>query len=430
MAAIRTLNSAAPTERVNRYPKHTFRVNSLPFTAQPFFMARVLPGETINNIFFESRVVTDPIKNSIIGWKKEYFFYYVRISDLGIPEFKQMFVDPANTDLIASTALETLANHQPTYTAKGGINYLYRCMDRIVAEYFRDNGELSTDFVTTTTLAGTSIVQRREPTWLDSLTDDSVMPEGAAIAGATDMGDLDRLYNAFEQLRAMGLSDMTYEDFLRAQGIHIPERDENRPVELAHFSDFTYPSNTVTQGTGAVTSACSWVFKQGTKKPYFVKEPGFIVGLTVTRPKTYFAGLAGKLADFATRAWDWMPFYMMDMPETSLKYFAADTGPLGDRTTATDDYWVDMRDELLYGDQFQNVIPFNAVPVDDGTNNILVGPSGATATQDDWKYPSEASIKQLFVTPATAFYVKEDGYVSLSIKGKQVDYTRGTIANS
>lgn len=430
MAAIRTLNSTPPTERVNRYPSHQFRINSLPFTAQPFFFARVLPGETINNIFFESRVVTDPIRNAIIGWKKEYFFYYVKISDLGIPEFKQMFVDPTNTDLITSTALEVGANIPRTYTAKGGIDYLDKCLTRIVDEYFRDNGEVRTDFQTATTLSGSPIVQIRTNTWLDSITDDSVMPEGAAIAGATDMGDLDRLYNAFEALRAMGLSDMTYEDFLRAQGIHIPERDENRPVELAHFSDFTYPSNTVTQGTGAVTSACSWVFKQGTKKPYFVKEPGFLVGLTVTRPKTYFAGLAGKLADFATRAWDWMPFYMMDMPETSLKYFAADTGPLGDRTTPTDDHWVDMRDELLYGDQFQNVVPFNAVPVDVGTENMLSYPTGATATMDDWKYPSEASIKQLFTTPATAFYVKEDGYVSLSIKGKQVDYTRGTIASS
>lgn len=430
MAAIRTLNSAPPTERVNRYPKHTFRVNSLPFTAQPFFLARVLPGETLNNLFFESRVITDPIRNSIIGWKKEYFFYYVKMSDLGIPEFKQMFVDPNNTDLITSTAYETVANIQRTYTAKGGIDWADRCLTRIVDEYFRDDGEVTADFKTTITHPNTPIVQIREASWLDSITDDSVMPEGAAIAGATDMGDLDRLYNAFEQLRAMGLSDMTYEDFLRAQGIHIPERDENRPVEIAHFSDFTYPSNTVTQGTGAVTSACSWVFKNGTKKPYFFKEPGFIIGITVTRPKTYFAGLAGKIADFATRAWDWMPFYMMDMPETSLKYFAPDTGPLGDRTTPTDDHWVDMRDELLYGDQFQNVIPFNAVPVDVGTENMISYPSGATATQDDWKYPLETAIKQLFVTPASAFYVKEDGYVSLSIKGKQVDYTRGTISHS
>jgi len=430
MAAIRTLNSAPPTERVNRYPKHNFRCNSLPFTAQGFFLARVLPGETLNNLFFESRVITDPINNSIIGWKKEYFFFYVKASDLGIPEFKEMFVDPNNADLIALTALESPGNQLATYNAKGGIDWMALCRTRIVDEYFRDDGEVANDFKTATTYINTPIVQIRENTWLDSLTDDSVMPEGAAIAGATDMGDLDRLYNAFEQLQAMGLSNMTYEDFLRAQGIHIPDRDENRPTMLAHFSDFTYPSNTVTQGTGAVTSACSWVFKQGTKKPFFFKEPGFLVGITVTRPKTYFSGLAGKVADFATRAWDWMPFYMMDMPETSLKYFAADTGPLGDRTTATDDHWIDLRDELLYGDQFQNVVPFNAAPVEVGSENMVVGPTGLTATQKQWKYPSETAIKAMFKTPAAAFFVKEDGYVSLSIKGKQVDYTRGTISHS
>ena len=89
-----------------------------------------------------------------------------------------------------------------------------------------------------------------------------------------------------------------------------------------------------------------------------------------------------------------------------------------------------MRDELLYGDQFQNVVPFNATLVDVGTENMLSYPTGASATQDDWKYPTEAAIKQLFTTPASAFYVKEDGYVSLSIKGKQVDYTQGTISHS
>lgn len=425
---VRNLMSAPPTERVGRYPKHTFRVNSLPFTAQPFLCARVLPGETLTSLFFESRCVTDPIRNAIIGWKKEYYFFYVRISDLKIDSVKEMFVDPNNADLISSTALETAGNTLRTYNAKGGVDWTDRCLTRIVDEYFRDEGEVTADYVTSTTLAGAPIVQVRENTWLDSLTDESVMPEGAAIAGATDAGDLDRLMDAFEQLRALGLADMSYEDWLRSNGISIPNREENKPELLGRFSEFSYPSNTVTQGTGAVTSAVSWVFKQGIKKPFFFKEPGFVIGVTITRPKTYFAGLAGKLADFATRAWDWMPNYMHQMPETSLKYFAADTGPLGDRTTATDDHYIDMRDDLIYGDQFQNVVPFNAVPVDVGTENMIAWPSGATATMDDWKYPLEAAIKQLFTTPASAFYVKEDGYVSLNIKGMQVDYTHGTLA--
>jgi len=114
--------SAPPTSRVGRYPKHTFQTRELPFTLQPICFARVLPGETLNNIFFESRVVTDPIRNALIGWKKEYYFFYIKATDLGLDEFKQMFVDPTNTDL--SVTLGNASNDAVWYTAKGGVDYL------------------------------------------------------------------------------------------------------------------------------------------------------------------------------------------------------------------------------------------------------------------------------------------------------------------
>lgn len=426
---MRTFMSAPPTERVGRYPKHTFRANSLPFTAQPFFIAPVLPAETLSSLFFESRCVTDPVLNPIIGWKKEYYFFYVKMSDLGIAEFKELFVDPTNADLVTATAYEVGANVQRTYCAKGGIDYLDRCLTRIVDTYFRDEDETTANYVTATTFAGTPIVQIRENTWLDSITTETDFPAGAAIAGATNADDLDRLMDAFEQLRAMGLSEMSYEDFLRSYGIAIPDKEQDRPELLGRFSEFQYPSNTIDPSDGTAASAVSWVFKNGIRKPFFFKEPGFIVGLTITRPKVYFGGLAGGLSSFLTRAWDWMPNYLEKMPETALKYFAADVGPLGDRTTATDDYWVDMRDLFTHGDQFQNVTAFNAVPATVGSEHLVANPGGLDAAIPIWKYPSEATCKSFFVDAAgTAFYVKEDGYVSLSIKGKQVDYSTGTLA--
>lgn len=425
----RTFLSAPPTERVGRYPKHTFRVNSLAFTAQPFFIAPVLPAETMDSLFFESRVVTDPVLSSIIGWKKEYYFFYVRMSDLMTDEFKELFVDPTNTDIITSTAYETTTNVQRTYAAKGSIDWIDRCLTRVVDTYFRDEGEVTGDFVTSTTLAGAPIVQIRENTWLDSITSQTAMPEGDAIAGATDAGDLDRLMDAFEQLRALGLSDMSYEDWLRSNGINVPNKDEGRPELLGRFSDFGYPSNTIDPTDGSPSSALSWVFKNGIRKPFIFKEPGFIIGVSIVRPKIYFGGLAGTLAGFMSRAWDWMPNYMANMPESGLKYFAADTGPLGDRTTATDDHWIDMRDLLTKGDQFQNVTAFNPVPATVGAENLLALPGSLDASIPDWKYPTEAMCKSFFVDAAgTAFYCKQDGYVSLSIKGKQVDYTTGTLA--
>lgn len=420
-----TLMSAPPTGRVGRYPKHTFQVKEPPFVAQPFFIAPVLPAETMESLFFEARVITDPIKNPIIGWKKQFYFFYVRITDLLNDTIRDMFVDPANVDLTAT--LGAGANNQTFYTAKGGIDYTGLALVRIVNTYFRDQDTTAAQFVYN---ASHYAVQHQQDSFLDSLTDKDELPEGAAIAGATDAGDLDRLMDAFNHLRAMGVANMTYEDFLRSYGLSIPKKDENKPELLASFSDFQYPSNTVDPATGAPSSAVSWVFKNGHRKPKLFKEPGFVVGISVTRPKIYLAGLAGSAVGFMGRAWDWMPNYMANMPETGLKNFAAGTGPLGDRTTDTDQYWLDMRDLLLHGDQFQNMLPFAAVPVANGNYNMVALPAtGLLPTDNNWKYVPYADVQELFVTPATAFNVRSDGYVSLGIKGKQIDFTQGNFAD-
>lgn len=417
----RNLLSVPPTSRVGRYPKHPFLASSLAFTAQPICLARVLPGETLNNLFLESRVITDPILNGIIGWKKEYFFFYIPISTLMLDAVKDMFVDPTNAEI---AGMDEAANLQQTYAAKGAIDWLAKCMERIVYHHFRDEGEDAADFVTAD---GRYIVAIRQSSFMDSLTDKDQVSEGSAIAGATDAGDLDRLMDAFEMARMLGMANMSYEDFLRSYGIAVPEADEDKPELLARFSEFQYPSNTIDPATGAPSSAVSWVFKNGNRDPKFFKEPGFVVGVSVTRPKVYYGGLAGMNAGFAQRAWDWMPNYLHNIPEAALKQFAADTGPLGDRTTATDAYWIDMRDELLYGDQYHNVRAFDPDTADftAGAFNMV----GLPNNNLNWKYPTEAMCKSFFVGAAgTAYTIRQDGYVALSIKGVQVDYTSRVIS--
>lgn len=411
------LQAAAPTDRVGRYPKHPFLINERPFTAVPFMLAPVLPGETLTNLYFEARVVTDPIKHPLIGWKKEFYFFYVRVTDLLSDAIRDMFIDPTNTDLTATLGVG--ANDRYFYTAKGGIDYAKRCYQKVLVHYFRDEGEAWDAHVTS---EGLGKVQIRDQFWMDSLTDKDAMPEGAAISSATSAGDLDRLMDAFEQLRSLGIANMTYEDFLRSYGIRVPDKDEAKPEMVARFSDFQYPSNTIDPTTGAPSSAVSWVFKNGQRDPKFIKEPGFIIGISVTRPKVYFSGLAGNMAGFMGRAWDWMPNYLATLPETSLKKFAGDTGPLGDRTTAPDGYWADMRDLLLYGDQWHDR-GFNAVPAET-TDHFVALPDGATFNS---KYPSNNAIESFFKADPNEF-VKTDGVVSLTIKGAQVDHTQGNLA--
>lgn len=415
----RTLLSAPPTGRVNRYPKHIFNVQAKPFTLQPVGIARVLPGETLHNIKFEDRAVANPILNPIIGWKTEVVFFYTRITDLLNDAIRDMFIDPNNAEISGGIA----ATLPQWYAAKGGINWMLLATTRIVDTYFRDFGE---NMATATLANGIPIVQIRQNSFLDSLTDKDDMPEGAAISGATDAGDLERLMEAFEHLRALGIADMTYEDWLRSQGIAIPTKDESKPELLWRVSDFQYPTNhigTDSTNKGVPTSAVSWVLNTGSKERKFFKEPGFITAYVIHRPKVYLGGLDGSACGFAKRAWDWMPNYLRSMPETSLKSFALDSGPLGDRTTNADGYFIDMRDELLYGDQWQNVGGDAADPITNYANHLLPLPTAALK----WKYLTETMIDNFFVTPA-APYVKHDGYFSLSIKGHEVDFTNSNIA--
>lgn len=414
------VDQVKPQSRVGRYPTHDFNIRSLPFVAQPFMIAPLMVGETVKNIYLESRVVSQPILNPIVGWKQTYYFYKVRMTDLLLDAARDMFIDPTNTDI--SATLGVAANDQQFYTAKGSLDYARLAYRKVIEHYMRDQDELWSDYQTAD---GRAIVQFRKDMFLDSLTDKDKMPEGAAISTAIDAGDLERLMTAFEQLRAMGIANMTYEDWLRTNGINIPTKDENKPEFLASFSDWTYPTNTIDPANGTPRSAVSFVFKEGKRGRWFCKEPSFLIGISVARPKIYFSGLAGNAAGFLSRAWDWSPNYLYASPETSLKNFAGDTGPLGDRTTAPDGYWLDMRDIFLYGDQWQNHTPFNVVPADVPAEHMIALPDGATFK---WKYPTEAQCKAFFVDAVNNAYIRQDGVVSLSVDGHMVDHTVGQLA--
>ena len=83
-----------------------------------------------------------------------------------------------------------------------------------------------------------------------------------------------------------------------------------------------------------------------------------------------------------------------------------------------------MVDELLYGDQWQNVSAIGADPLTDYANHLLPLPAG---TAIKWKYPTEAMVNGFFVDTANP-YIKQDGYFSLSIMGHEVDHTVGNFA--
>ena len=96
MAQTVALRDVGRVGRSLRNPAHTWQVRQKPFLLQPICFAPVLPGETLKNLLFQARIVTDPIKNPLIGWWAEYYWFYVKHRDLaGASDFMSMMVNPA-----------------------------------------------------------------------------------------------------------------------------------------------------------------------------------------------------------------------------------------------------------------------------------------------------------------------------------------------
>ena len=133
----------------------------MPWTIQPFMIAPVLPGETLKNILLQSRAVTKPIKNGLVGWWLEHHFFYVKHRDLDARDLLTgMMLDPtANTDSL-NTAADVKTYHRGT-----AVNWVKLCLDRIVATYFRDEDEVATAF----TIDSMPVAQIGNNTWADSL---------------------------------------------------------------------------------------------------------------------------------------------------------------------------------------------------------------------------------------------------------------------
>jgi hypothetical protein len=86
--------------------------------------------------------------------------------------------------------------------------------------------------------------------------------------------------------------------------------------------------------------------------------------------------------------------------------------------TPTEDYWVDVRDLFLYGDQFVN---FALTATDAG---LVALPTAAMQK----KYASATDADGLFTSASPANLVRADGVVNLTIAGTTVgqDHTLTT----
>lgn len=403
------------TPRVPRRPQHTFQVSAQPFELCPIMIAPVLPGETLKSLLFQSRAVTDPILNPLIGWWKEYYFFYVTHRNLGIAEAETMMLD-ADVSLPNASGASTVF-----WRSADSSNVLGAAVYKAIEDYFRNEGEAVTiasgDRYPLAQInfegVGNSAV----------LNDDLIASEDPSVdldANTTiTASEVDRALRMWQFQRANNLTDMDYEDFLATYGIR-PEPEQHNRCELIRYNrEWSYPTNTIDPSNGTPRSAVSWAVSGRADKDRFFREPGFIIGLTCTRPKVYLKNQDGAAAGFLKNAFSWLPAIMSDDPMTSLAKYSATEGPFATAVTDSDGYWVDLKDLYVYGDQMVNFTLSSA------TGKNLVSLPNATL---DSRYPTVADIEGLFVNTAND-QVREDGVVNLTIMGRTWDTTQLRPAN-
>lgn len=404
--------------RVLRTPQHSFYVKHQPFTIQPFLLAPVLPGETFKNGLLQARAVTSPIKNKLIGWWLEYYFFYVKHRDLvGVSaDLQEMMLD-LNKDMSGfNDAAYVLNNH-----FAGAIDWSSLCLDRVVKTYFRDADDTSTYEIDGAPVAAIN----KDGWWNSAALDDTYVTEDIAVPVVADtdpgtggdqpgvmVSQMQVAVQMWEFQRAQNMTSLSYEDWLATYGIRTPKVEMHRPELLRYVREWQYPSNTVVPTTGAVTSAVSWSISDRIDKDRFFQEPGFIFGVTIARPKVYLKNIDGSGADMMQSALTWLPALMRDDPWTSMKKHTNAEGPLATVVTDSGGYWVDVKDLLLYGDEFVNVAR-SATDM-----NLVALPSADLSNKD---YPSETDTDAMFVGSDKT--VDQDGVVRLSILGAQVDTT-------
>jgi hypothetical protein len=418
-----TAENIKKVRRKPRRPQHQFRLKSKPFEIVPFCIAPVLPGETLQNILLQSRAVTDPIKSRIMGWHKEYYFFYVPLLSLkrtgadSTGLLQSMMLDPT----VDVSTLKYGANNAGLYGFKGGMKYTEMCLDVVCDEFFRDEDDTTAH--TIDVYPGAQVDQQR---WFNSFKLESAGQDDMELPGVDEIEELDILpgmtaaYAQWEMMRDAGITDLDYDDFIRSYGVDVPKAEEIQPdshgltirPELLRFSrSWQYPSNTIDPADGSAVSAVSWSIAERADKARFFKYPGFIFGVTVTRPKLYMKNQIGSAAGLLDNAYAWLPAVLAGHPYASVKE-VLDSTTDGIFQNLTEDYWFDVKDLFLYGDQYVNDFA--------GADSNWVALPTATG---EVKFVTKTQIDGLFVGDTTAAYIKEDGVVHLNILGRVTETT-------
>jgi len=409
-----SLREAVMPARVPRKPRHTFNLVQYPYEITPFMIAPVLAGETLRNLLLQCRTVSTPLENRLIGHHLEHYFFYVKLRDLAdSADIVAMLMD--NGTSVTAAGGDSVYK----YVKSGAIDWVGMCLDSIVSKYFRDEGDAGSHVGSVTGLPMAQWTNYQS--LFESLIADASI-ETDTTADTIPYPDSEKEYETWKFLYDMQMTEASFEDYLGTFGVRVDNADEDRP-ELIRFSkNWTYPTNTVDGATGTINTQVSWSVQERADKDRFLKEPGFVFGVTIARPKLYLSLQTQASVSMLNDALSWMPALMKDKIHSSMKKMQGNAAafPLSAASTPTGggldsdlNYWFDLRDLFIYGDQFVNRTQGEAV------NNAVRAED--MATFHGKKYPQSAAL-QLIGKDDTLTY-ESDGIVSLNILGTQLDAT-------
>lgn len=402
--------SSQPKKRIPRYPKHTFNVTQYPYELTPFFIAPVLAGETLNNLLLQARTVTTSLKNKLIGHHLEHYFFYVKLRDLGDSN------DIVNMLISGGTSVNTAgADSVPYYVKSGAVDWLKMCTDKVVEHYFRDQGDTGSHVGSVTGLP--MVMWENKKGITESLIADAEIVTDT-ISNAQPFGEYEAEWNTWQFMRQAQLTEMTFEDYLGTFGVKSSKEELSQPELIRFTKNWTYPTNTI-DSSGAANTQASWSIQERADKQRFFKEPGFMVGYTVLRPKLYMLHQKQAAISLLNTNLAWLPATMKDQVYSSLRQFQANNAASPYTSSGTPSageldsdlkYWVDLRDIFIFGDQF--------------TNKTLADTMNAVRAQDlvgfhNKKYPQSAALQG--IGTGGVLTADTDGVVNLNILGTQAD---------
>lgn len=412
--------AAESTDRISRRPRHPFLVHQKPYEITPFFVAPVLPAETLQQAIVNGRVVSPALKNRVTGHWHETYLFYVPLFDLfmednNVPLAKEKLVQMLVNDNAGGIPYAMASADNPYFFVKAGApNWLSMCYDLIIKNFFRDEGEDTLPKGAN----GLSLAQAKHNLdVMQSLVMGSTVPQGAAPSSMSSLEELYQHWLEWQTASAATFKEPSYADYLKSFGVNAGEETVQKMEVLRYSSHWAQPVNTVASDGSANTQVLWSILDRADKKRRF-RHPGFIVGLTVVKPKVFISDRQQAAISVMADAESWLPAALqsdftasivtMDSDDAKHPYKAASFGQVPQSTV------FDVRDLLIHGDEFvqrQGTSPIGDAPMASFLD---------CRDRDQKKYLKPADLAGLYdASDVHAF----EGVVMLNIKGRQRDTT-------